>query len=70
MPELDWTPRKALGELPTVDEVISRVQSLSQPRGPGGAYPLATYVEGYFLGDMTAIAAAVIRSEGLLKLKA
>ena len=66
MPELDPMPRKALGESPTVGRVISRVQSLSQtPRSEDG-YPIATYVEGYFLGDMTAIAAAVIRSEGLL----
>jgi hypothetical protein len=66
MPDLDPMPRKALGESPTVDQVISRVQTLSQTPRQAGGYPLATYVEGYFLGDMTAIAAAVIRSERLL----
>jgi hypothetical protein len=46
---------------------MARVQRLSEtPRSDGG-YPLATYVEAYFLGDVTAIAAAAIRSEGLLK---
>jgi hypothetical protein len=43
------------------------VQRLCEtPRREGG-YPLATYVEGYFLGDITAIVTAAIRSEGRLK---
>lgn len=51
----------------TVHDVMARVQRLSETPRPDGGYPLATYVEAYFLGDMTAIAAAAIRSEGLLK---
>jgi hypothetical protein len=58
---------KTQGQLPTVHDVMARVQRLSEtPRSDGG-YPLATYVEAHFLGDVTAIAAAAIRSEGLLK---
>ena len=41
--------------------------ALSETPRPDGGYPLSTHVEAYFLGDMTAIAAAAIRSEGLLK---
>jgi hypothetical protein len=58
---------KTQGQLPTVHDVMARVQRLSETPRPDGGYPLATYVEAYFLGDMTAIAAAAIRSEDLLK---
>jgi ribosomal protein L21E len=46
---------------------MARVQRLSETPRPDGGYPLSTYVEAYLIGDMTAIAAAAIRSEGLLK---
>ena len=55
------------GQLPTVHDVMARVQRLSETPRPDGRYPLATSVEAYFLGDMTAIVAAAIRSEGLVK---
>ena len=43
------------------------MQRLSETPKPEGRYPFASYVEAYFLGDITAITAAAIRSEGLLK---
>lgn len=50
-------------QLATVEQVIARVQQLCDTPSPEGGYPLATYVEGWFLGDITAITAAAIRSE-------
>ena len=67
MPESDRFAGKAQGQLPTVQQVIARVQQLCERPRPLGGYPVATYVEGYFLGDITAIVAATIRSEALLK---
>ena len=66
------TPRtgKAGGRPPTVHEVMARVQRLSETPKPDGGYPLTSCVETYFLGDITAITAAAIRSEGLLKASA
>jgi hypothetical protein len=58
---------KAEGQTPTVKEVIARVQRLCDTPRPEGGYPLATSVQGYFLGDITAIVAATIRSERLLE---
>jgi hypothetical protein len=46
---------------------MARVQRLCETPRPEGRFPLASYVEAYFLGDITAITAAAIRSEGLLK---
>ena len=67
MPESRPCGGKISGQLPTVQDVMARVQRLSETPRPDGGYPLSTHVEAYFLGDMTAIAAAAIRSEGLLK---
>jgi hypothetical protein len=67
LPESDPFAGKTQGQLPTVQQVIARVQQLCETPRPDGGYPVATYVEGYFLGDITAIAAARIRSEALLK---
>jgi hypothetical protein len=58
---------KTQGQVPTVHEVMARVQRLSETPRPEGGYPLASYVEAYFIGDITAITAAAIRSEGQLK---
>ena len=38
-------------QLPTVEQVIARVQQLCDTPRPEGGYPLAAYVEGWFLGD-------------------
>jgi hypothetical protein len=51
----------------TIEQVVARVQRLSTATRPEGSYPLAAYVEGYFLGDMTAIVAAAIRAERLVE---
>lgn len=67
MPEPDPFTAKTQGQLPTVHQVMARVQRLCETPRPAGGYPLASYVEAYFLGDITAITAAAIRSEGLLK---
>jgi hypothetical protein len=67
MSELKPCRGQSQGQLLTVQDVMARVQRLSETPRPDGGYPLATAVEAYFLGDMTAIAAAAIRSEGLLK---
>jgi hypothetical protein len=67
LPESDPCTAKAQGHVPTVDQVIARVQGLCETPRPEGGYPLATYVEGYFLGDITAIVTAAIRSEGRVK---
>ena len=67
MPESKPCGGQSQGQLPTVRDVMARVQRLSETPRPVGGYSLATHVEAYFLGDITAIAAAAIRSEGLLK---
>jgi hypothetical protein len=46
---------------------MARVQRLGELPRTDGRYPLPGYVEAYFLGDITAIAAAAIRSESLVK---
>jgi hypothetical protein len=46
---------------------MARVQRLCELPRTDGRYPLPGYVEAYFLGDITAIAAAAIRSESLVK---
>jgi hypothetical protein len=46
---------------------MARVQRLCELPRPDGRYPLPGYVEAYFLGDITAIAAAAIHSENLAK---
>jgi hypothetical protein len=51
----------------TLQQVLARVQQLCETLRPDGGYPVATYIEGYFLGDVTAIVAAKLRSEGLLE---
>ena len=68
MPESDSGSGRSQGQLPAVEQVIARVQRLCDAPRPAGGYPLATYVEGWFLGDITAIAAAAIRSEAVAKL--
>jgi hypothetical protein len=60
------TTRTPPGQLPTVQQVMARVQRLCELPTPDGRYPLPSYVEAYFLGDVTAIVAAAIRSERLL----
>jgi hypothetical protein len=67
MSESDPRTATAQGQLPTVHQVIARVQRLCELPRPESRYPLAGYVEAYFLGDITAITAATIRSEGLAK---
>jgi hypothetical protein len=67
VPESDPCTGKTQGQLPTVHQVMARVQRLCETPRPEGRFPLASYVEAYFLGDITAITAAAIRSEGLLK---
>ena len=67
MPEAKPCGGQSQGQLPTVRDVMVRVQRLSETPRPVAGYPLATHVEAYFLGDMTAIAAAAIRSEGPAK---
>ena len=54
-------------QVPTIEEVVARVQRLCDAPRPRGGYPLAASVEGHFLGDITAIVAATIRSERLLE---
>ena len=66
MPESKPCGGQSQAQLPTVRDVMARVQRLSETPRPVGGYPLATHVEAYFLGDMTAIAAAAIRSDGSL----
>jgi hypothetical protein len=51
--------------VPTVDEMIARVQRLCEAPRSHGAFPVPYYVEGYLLGDSTAIIAAKLRAEGL-----
>jgi hypothetical protein len=46
----------------TVEEVIARVQDLADETYPAGYRPLRWQVEAYYLGDLTAIAAAAIHS--------
>ena len=67
LPESDSGTGRSQGELPTVEQVIARVQRLCDTARPAGGYPLATYVEGWLLGDITAIATAAIRSEAMAK---
>lgn len=67
MPNSDLRTGTTQGQPPTVHEVMARVQRLCETPKPGGRYPFASYVEAYFLGDITAITAAAIRSEGLIK---
>lgn len=67
MSESDSRTATAPGQLPTVHQVIARVQRLCELPRPEGQYPFAGYVEAYFLGDITAITAAAIRSEHLAK---
>lgn len=55
------------GQLPTVHQVMARVQRLCELPRPDGRYPLPGYIEAYFLGDITAISAAAIRSDRLAK---
>ena len=55
------------GQPPAVHEVMARVQRLCETPKPDCGYPFANYVEAYFLGDITAITMAAIRSEGLIK---
>ena len=65
MSESEARTGKTQGRLPTVHAVMARVQRLSEAPRPDGGYPLTHSVEAYFLGDMTALAAATIRSEAL-----
>ena len=67
MPESAPCSGKTQGQPVTVQQVVARVQRLCDTTKPGGGYPFASYVEAYFLGDITAITAAAIRSEGLLR---
>jgi hypothetical protein len=67
VPESDPRTGKTQRQLPTVHQVMARVQRLCETPRPEGRFPPASYVEAYFLGDITAITAAAIRSEGLLK---
>lgn len=67
MSESDPRTARPPGQRPTVQQVMARVQRLCELPRPDGRYPLPGYVEAYFLGDITAIAAAVIRSEDLAK---
>jgi hypothetical protein len=60
-------PSPAQARTPSVEQIVARVQTLCDTRKPEGRYPLATCVEGYFLGDITAIVTAAIRSEHLLE---
>jgi hypothetical protein len=64
LPASDPSAGNTQGQLPTVHQVMARVQRLSETPTQEGGYPLASYVEAYFLGDITAITAAAIRSEG------
>jgi hypothetical protein len=65
--EPDPSAMHAKGQMPTVEQIVARVRSLCDTPKPEGRYPLATYVEGYFLGDITAIVTAAMRSEHLLQ---
>ena len=64
--EPDQADTQANGQMPTVKQLVARVQNLCDAPKPDGRYPLAAYVEGYFLGDITALVTAAIRSERLL----
>ena len=55
----------AEGQVPTLEQVVARVQHLCDTPRPVGGYPLAVHVEGCFLADVTAIVAAAIRAERL-----
>ena len=66
MSEPDQADPKANGPMPTVKQIVARVQDLCDAPKPDGRYPLAASVEGYFLGDITAIVTAAIRAERLL----
>jgi hypothetical protein len=52
---------------PAVDQIIARVQRLCEAPRSHGAFPIASSVEAYLLGDSTAIIAAKLRAEGLHK---
>ncbi|MGA2012551.1 MAG: hypothetical protein ABSH51_18755 [Solirubrobacteraceae bacterium] len=66
MPESEPNAGRSQGKM-TLQQVLARVQQLCETPRPDGGYPVATYIEGYFLGDVTAIVAAKLRSEGLLE---
>ena len=67
MSESDPRSAKTPGQVSAVHQVMARVQRLCELPRPDGRYPLPGYVEAYFLGDITAITAAAMRSERLLK---
>jgi hypothetical protein len=67
MSESELRSANTPGQPSAVQQVMARVQRLSELPRPDGRYPLPGYVEAYFLGDITAITAAAIRSERLLK---
>ncbi len=65
MSESGSTVPRTPARISTVQDVVKRVQRLCDTPRPRDGIALATYVEGYFLGDITAIVAAKIRAERL-----
>jgi hypothetical protein len=66
MPESDPHIGKSQGPLLAIEDVIARLQRLSEAPRPRDGYPPTWYIEASLLGDITAISAAAIRSEDLL----
>jgi hypothetical protein len=59
------TPSRASGLGCGPAEMIARLQRLLDTPRPVGGYPLEWFVEAFYLGDLTAIAALSIRSSKL-----
>ena len=57
-------PTGAQGSVPSVQELMARVQGLVDTPRPARGYPLDWYVEALHVGDLTAIAVAALRSPG------
>ncbi len=48
--------------LAEVQALVARVQRLADTPRPEAGYPLAWQVEAYYLGDVSALAAAALRA--------
>lgn len=61
LPSDGGPPFGGAGSLLTAGEAIDRVQALIDAPEPYDGYPLVWQVETYYLGDISAIAAASLR---------